>query len=381
MARVLVLGGGFGGVSTATQLRRRLADEHEILLIDRSSTFVMGLRKLWDLFGIGSIAQGTRDLRALESQGIRFERREVLEIDPVRRTITTHRGSLEADYLVVALGAEPRPDLVPGLSEHAHNVWAASGVPGLKAALAAFAGGEIVVAIAGMPYPCPPAPFECAMLLEDQLRGRGLRGGFGITVTTPKPILLPNAGAEGSAWLAEQLVGREIGFETGREVKRVEAGVLDWGDARREFDLLIGVPPHRPPRVIADSALAGPGGWVTVDPGTFETGHQDVFAIGDVTKVTLANGLPLPKAGVMADLEGQRVAAAIAARISGAEAPEPFDGRGYCFLEMSASTAALIEGEFYSRPEPRIALADESAEHAQLKHRFEAERLESWFGG
>jgi sulfide:quinone oxidoreductase len=380
MARILVLGGGFGGVSTATELRKTLGDAHDSVLVDRSSTFLMGLRKLWYLVGMGAIEDGSRDLRLLREQGIRYEQREVLSIDPAGLRVETESGTLTADYLVVALGCEARPDLVPGLSEHGHNVWDVAGVPGSKSALDEFDGGNVLVAIAGMPYTCPPAPFECCMLLDDHLRERGLRDRASITVTTPKPILLPNAGVEGSEWLAEQLTARDIAYHTGREVDHVEEGRIDYGDTGLEFDLLFGVPPHRPPRVVAESDLAGPGGWVAVDPGTFETGHENAFAIGDITKVSLANGLPLPKAGVMADLQGQRVAAAIAARIAGTESPAPFDGRGFCFLEMSKSTAALIEGQFYARPEPKVSVGAESETHATRKHRFESERLERWFG-
>jgi sulfide:quinone oxidoreductase len=381
MARVLVLGGGFGGVSVATELRKALPGDHEIVLVDRSTTFLMGLRKLWALVGMGRIEDGSRDLRLLGGQGICFEQREILSVDAANRSVATDEGLLTADYLVLALGAESRPDLVPGLSDHGHNVWNVAGVPGLKADLEAFDGGSIVVAITGMPYPCPPAPFECAMLLDDLLREKGIRDRSSITVTTPKPILLPNAGVEGSRWLAERLTDRGISYETGREVTHVEAGRIHYSDAATDFDLLVGVPPHRPPAVVADSALAGPGGWIHVDPGTLETDQQDVFAIGDVTKVTLANGLPLPKAGAMADLQGQRVAAAIAARIEGVESPGSFDGRGFCFLEMSKSTAALIEGDFFARPEPIVTVDGESSAHAERKHQFESDRLERWFGG
>jgi sulfide:quinone oxidoreductase len=380
MARVLVLGGGFGGVSTATEVRKALGVGHEIILVDRSSTFVMGLRKLWALVGMGTIEDGSRDLHTLQTQGIRCEQREILSIDAAGLSVATDSGTLAADYMVLALGAESRPDLVPGLVEHGHNAWDVAGVPVLKAAVDAFDRGSIVIAIAGMPYTCPPAPFECAMLLDDYLRERGVRDRCSITVTTPKPILLPNAGVEGSAWLAEQLSDREIGYDTDRQVELVEAGHIEYADARLDFDLLVGVPPHRPPAVVSESDLAGPGGWVSVDPGTFETEHENVFAIGDITKVSLANGLPLPKAGVMADLQGQRVAAAIAARINGGEPPDTFDGKGYCFLEMSKSTAAFIEGDFYARPEPKISLGIESETHADRKHRFESERLERWFG-
>ncbi len=105
-----------------------------------------------------------------------------------------------------------------------------------------------------------------------------------------------------------------------------------------------------------------------------------MFAIGDVTKITLANGLPLPKAGLMAELEGERVAAAIAADVRGEAPPPSFDGRGYCFIEMGKTKATLVEGDFFATPEPRVALREVSAEHAEEKHRFEAERLERWFG-
>ena len=380
MARILVLGGGFGGISTAFELRRSLGDEHEIVLVDRSPTFVMGLRKLWALVGVGRIADGRRDLSLLERLGIRYEQREITAIDPAARSAVTEAGVLSADYLVVALGAEARPDLVPGLVEHGYNPWSVQGVPGLKAALNSFYGGDIVIAIAGMPYTCPPAPFECAMLLDHYLRERGRRDRSSITVTTPKHILLPNAGAEGSSWLGRQLTARGIRHETGQEVRQVSAGHIDYANVGRDFDVLIGVPPHRPPAVIAESGLAGAGGWIAVDPGTFETGYLDVFAIGDVTKVVLANGLPLPKAGAIADLEGQRVAATIGARIRGESPPEPFDGRGYCFLEMGKSTAAYIEGDFYARPEPQVSIEGESEKNAERKHQFEKELLERWFG-
>ena len=127
--------------------------------------------------------------------------------------------------------------------------------------------------------------------------------------------------------------------------------------------------------------LLGEGPWIRVDPGTLQTAHEDVWAIGDVTGIKLANGLPLPKAGIMAELEGPRVAAAIAAEVRGEEPPAGFEGRGFCFMETGKTTAALIQGEFFAQPEPRVELAASSPENARRKHEFEAERLTRWFGG
>lgn len=382
MTRTLVLGAGFGGITVATELRRLLGDDHEVLLVDRAERFTMGLRKLWALVGMGSFEEGSRRRETLERHGVRFLRRRVTAIDPSARRVETEGGSQEGDYLVVALGAEPRPDLVPGLEEHAHNAWDAEAVSGLAAALGAFDRGHIAIVIAGVPYSCPPAPYECAMLLDDHLRQRGLREGTRMTVATLQPMLLPNAGPEGSAWLAEQLKARGIEFDVKRKVERVEAGrfvFADGGDL--EADLLIGVPPHRVPAVVQESGLTGGGAWIGVDPATLATSHEKVFAIGDVTQIKLSNGLPLPKAGVMAELQGERVAAAIAADVRGAEPTPAFDGRGFCFLETGLDSAALIQGDFFAEPEPRVELQEISQRHAEEKHRFESERLERWFGG
>jgi len=70
----------------------------------------------------------------------------------------------------------------------------------------------------------------------------------------------------------------------------------------------------------------------------------------------------------------------IAAELRGGPSPPPFDGRGYCFIEMGKARASLVEGEFFAEPEPKVTLREPSAGKAEEKHRFEAERLERWFG-
>jgi sulfide:quinone oxidoreductase len=140
------------------------------------------------------------------------------------------------------------------------------------------------------------------------------------------------------------------------------------------------VPPHRPPIVVKQSGLTGDGEWIRVDPGTLATEFAHAFAIGDATQITLANGLPLPKAGIFAEREGERVAAAIAADVLGEAPPLPFDGRGYCFVEMGPDEAAMIDGDFFAKPEPRVTLGEVSAANRERKHAFEAERLRKWFG-
>lgn len=380
MSRTLILGAGFGGIAASIELRRLLGDDHEVVLIDRAPGFSMGLRKLWELVAIGTLEEGCRPRAALAAHGIDFRQAEVEAIDPRARTARVAGETLEADFVVVALGAEASPEMVPGLAEHAHVVWERTSVPAARRALESLDGGRIAVVIAGAPYPCPPAPFECALLVDEWLREHGLRERTEVVACTFQPILLPNAGKEGSAWLAARLDERGIEHHAGRRAERFEPGKVVFADGELEADVVIGVPPHRPPPVVADTSLLAESGWVGVDPRTLATPHEGVYAVGDVTLIKLANGLPLPKAGVIAELEGKRVAAAIAATLREQAQPAGFDGRGSCFLEFGAGQAALVEGNFFAEPEPEVRLREPAPEHARAKRSFEAERLGAWFG-
>ncbi|HEU0303157.1 MAG TPA: FAD-dependent oxidoreductase, partial [Gaiellaceae bacterium] len=152
-ARTLVVGGGFGGIATAVELRRLLGDEHEVVLVDRNPQFAMGLRKLWQLVGHGMIDEGSRPRASLARHGVEFHEAAVEAIDAAARRAETSDGPLDGDHLVVALGAESRPDLVPGLAEHGHDVWSCAGARAAAAARAAFEGGRLLVLVAGAPYP------------------------------------------------------------------------------------------------------------------------------------------------------------------------------------------------------------------------------------
>jgi sulfide:quinone oxidoreductase len=340
----------------------------------------MGLRKLWELVGHGTIAEGSRSRALLSNHGVDFRQTDITAIDPVARAAETGAGRLEGDHLIIALGAEARPDLVPGLGEHGHDVWAFEGVAAATEALQAFEGGRLVVLVAGAPYPCPPAPYECAIHLHEHLLARGLRYETELSVATVAPMLMPNAGRKGSEWMGRQLDERAISYRVGARTERVEPGRVVLADGELPFDLLITVPPHRPPQVVVESGLAPDGAWIEVDAGTLATGHDGVYAVGDVMLITLTSGLPFPKAGVMAELQGLRVARAIAAELRGEEPPPPFDGSGFCPIEVGPGLAAVVQGRWYAEPEPVVAISGPNAALAADKAAFETEHLERWFG-
>ncbi|MFO7262152.1 MAG: FAD-dependent oxidoreductase [bacterium] len=378
--RTLILGAGFGGIATALALRRRLDARHEIVLVDRRDRFFMGLRKLWVMVGLAELEEGVRPLSALRERGIDVRRAEVTGIDAASRRAWLDGGAVDADYLVIALGAEPRPDLVPGLADHAFDLYDVDSVKELAHPIAAFNGGRIAIAIAGLPYKCPPAPYEAAFLLDHRFRDAGIRDRVTITFTTLQPRLLPNAGEEGAAAIAAEFERRGIEYHTDRELLRAEAGRFVFEDGEEPFDIGIAVPPHLPPAVVRESGLTEGGDWIPVDPGTLETRHPGVYAIGDVVHIPLAGGAALPKAGLFAEAHGRHVAAAIAAQVEGGPPAPPFGGHGHCYLELGGGEAALIEGAFYALPKPSVRIVGTGPEYARAKRAFETDRLREWFG-
>lgn len=375
MARIVILGGGFGGLAAAAALAPAAREGHEVVVVERRPQFFMGLRKLWVLAGVSDLASGSRLLDGLRRHGARWLHDEVVAIEPDARRVRTATAELRYDYLVVALGAQPSPDLVPGAGL-AVNLYDAQDVERKAPELQRLTGGRVVVGILGLPYKCPPAPYEAAMLLDDLFRRRGVRDRVELVAFTPQPSSLPAAGPAGCAAVEAQLASKGIRFEPNRKVVRVEAGRVVFETGELPYDVLLAVPPHRPPQVVVQSGLVE-GGWVRPDPKTLRTGDERVFAVGDVVEIPMANGMPLPKAGVFAEAQA-RVAASWILHELGLAQPAEFDGYGYCFVEVGGQKAAKVVGHFLAQPAPQVQVSEPTHEAWNEKHDFERERLDAW---
>jgi sulfide:quinone oxidoreductase len=377
MKRLLILGGGFAGIAAARTMRQLRPDD-EVVLVDRRSHFMVGFRKTWGLLGLSPLEMGQRPLAALARQGIRVVLGNVEAIDPAGRAAEVDGRRLEADALLVALGARLAPEGVPGLAEHAFNVYDPEAIPEANAALERFAGGRVAVGVFGPVYKCPPAPYEMALLLAEYFAGRSVRAE--IELFTPLPSSMPLLGSAGCMVIEGRLMARGITFLANRKATAVEADGVVFEDERRPYDLVLGIAPHRCPEVVVAAGLAEGGGWVRVDRRTMETGFPGVFAAGDVTEVAMANGKPLPKAGVFAEGEGETVARRVAAGFAGRPAEATFDGAGGCYLEVGDGEAMVVEGAFLAEPAPAVRLTEASGAYREQKERFEQERLSAWFG-
>lgn len=382
MARrtVLVLGGGVGGLITANELRRELDPADRVVVIERERRHLFQPSLLWLMVGRRRRDQIERPLRELLAPGVELVEAEVRSIDPVARRVETTAGVLEGDSLVIALGAEPDRDAVPGYREAVLDFFSPDGATAAARALDSFEGGRVVMSVAALPYKCPAAPYEAVLLLDDELRRRRIRESSEIDVYSPEPAPMPVAGPVMGAAVVGLLEAKGIRFHPGSRVERFEPGsreIVFADGSRAGYDLLAGVPPHRAPAVVRESAVAGDTGWIPVDRASLETGHERVHAIGDVTTITLTNGKPLPRAGVFAHREGLVVARRIAAMLAGHQAAATFDGAGYCWVEAGAGRAAFAAGEFFAEPDPTLVLRAPGRSWHAGKVLFER----SWIGG
>lgn len=352
--RVVIVGGGVGGIVCASRLAAKDSSIEVQVVADRlRHDFAPSF--LWLLTGERRPEQVSRSLAPLRGRGITLTQAEVEGVDLSSGRLSTSAGEIAFDELVLAPGAALAPEAIPGLAEAGHGFYTRTDAERLRDALRAFGGGRLLVVVAAMPFKCPAAPYEAALLIDDLLRRRGVTARVDVVSAEPQPM--PVAGRQIGAQITGLLAARGIGFAPGRKLESVDPDgrKARFSDGAESFDLLVAIPPHRAPTFLAGSPLAGPNGWVPVDPQSLRaTDH--VHAIGDVSAIRLANEMMLPKAGVFARAQGEVVAENLAAVAHGKPATASFDGHGACFLEIGAGRAGFASGNFYASPVPAIAM-------------------------
>lgn len=359
MAEIVIVGGGVGGVVAVKRLRRSIGGGHRITVLDRARDHVFQPSLLWVADGTRRPERLSRPLSRLNRHGVSFRFGTVHGLDLSARRVRLEDGDVPYDYLLLSPGAELRAEKLPGLAQAGRNLYTLDGAAGLNADLSRFEGGRLVVLVAAMPFKCPAAPYEAAMLLEARLRAHGVRGRSEVAVYTPEPQPMPVAGPALGAAVREMLTSRGIAYFPGHKPAAVEPGSrtirFETGDVAT-YDVLAYVPPHAPPAFVVDAGLAPAGGWVKVDPKTLATPFERVWAVGDVTGIPLPNGKSLPKAGVFAEGQAEVVARNIAALVQGAAPAAEFTGEGACFVEMGGGRAGFATGNFYATPDPVVRL-------------------------
>jgi sulfide:quinone oxidoreductase len=372
---VVILGAGFGGLELASRLSDSLAGEVRVTLIDQNDSFTFGFSKLDILFRNMDAAAARLYYRDIVKPGVEFRRERITAIDPAARRVTTDKESYDADILVVALGAEYDLDATPGFREGGLEYYSIPGAERMRDALPDFRGGTILIGILGQPFKCPPAPFEGAFMLHDQLVERGIRDASEIRVVAPMAAPVPIT-PEISQRFLDALAERGIEYMAKNRVVELDPAskeaVLESGE-RLSYDLFVGIPIHRVPDVVKKSGLAE-NGWVAVDRGNLMTPFPDVYAVGDVV------GIPMAKAGVFAENAAGVVADDIRARLHGEVHERRYEGEGNCYIEFGGGRVAKVVANFFGGPSPTAEVVGPTEELAADKAAFAPTRRARWFG-
>jgi len=372
--RVVILGAGFGGLELATVLSEALGDDVAVTLIDKNDAFVFGYSKLDVMFGRTTMEAVRLPYRDLAKPGVRFLQQTITAIDPEGRVVTTNDDVHEADYLVVALGADYDLNATPGLAEGGNEFYSTAGAERLAGLLPGFTKGRALVGVCGAPFKCPPAPSEAALLLHDYLLTRGVREDCEISFVIPFGSPVPPS-PETSRALVAAFVERDIEFVPGRRVTLLDperrVAVLDDG-SELPYDLFLGIPKHRAPDVVIASGMTEDG-YVPASSQTLETRFPGVYAIGDVATIGV------PKAGVFAEGAARVVAASLITALQGGEQPGAYDGRGSCYIEFGAGRVGRVDVDFLSGPKPTGTFQEPSHVLVAEKQHFGASRRARWF--
>ena len=358
MKRILILGGGVGGTLTANllvkKLRRQLkAGEVAITVVDQTGQHTYQPGFMYIAMGGERAEKLQRSERGLLDSRVSLVVGQVEKVDEPTQTVHLADGErLGYDYLVLATGSRILPEAIEHFDTEAHHFYTAKAALELRHALDAFKGGRIVVAIAGMPYKCPPAPLEVSFLIEAELRQRGLREksevhfcspiGRAFTIESVSEMVTP---------IFEQ---KGIEVHTFFNVESIDAErhvIASLEGEELPYDMLILVPPHKGQQFLIDSGLApAPGGWLPTDRATLQVGGRpNVFALGDATD------LPLSKAGSTAHFEApvvtERIAAAIDGRAPGHKHGD-YLGKVMCFFEIGDGKGTLLQFDYEHPPRP-----------------------------
>ena len=374
---VLILGAGFGGLELATRLSETLRDAVRVTLLDRNDSFVFGYSKLELMLGRETADDVRLHYRDIHKDGVEFRQETVTGVDPVARRVTTDASAYDADFLVVAMGADYDMAATPGLEAGGFEYYTMAGAERLRDALAEFDGGRVLVSVLGQPFKCPPAPFEGAFLLHEYFTQRGIRDSVQITSTFPMQRPVPVT-AEVSQMFRDALDARDIEELPQHLVTSIDPATrtAHLADGKTlPYDLFVGIPKHRAPDPLTASGLAV-NGWVPVDQTNLRTQFRQVYALGDVC----TGPRTVAKAGIFAESAARVVAGDIAAAIAGGESPPPYGGWGVCYAEFGDGLVSKVEVDFLSGPAAAATRHDASREYAAEKEEFGAIRRTRWFG-
>ncbi len=364
--RVAVVGGGFAGLESAFLLRKRLGPRADITLISKSESFLFKPNTIYIPFGADPTALLIPLDRPAAKRDIRVVHGAATSVDPDRRRITVagdHLGEqVPYDFLVIASGADMRPQEIPGLADHAETIWTPAEMLSLRARVDDLvargrSGDEQTVLFSVPPgNKCAGPLYEIVFMLETWLRRQKVRDRVRLVFTTYEETFIQAFGPKLHDVVREEFSSRGIEGHTGARLASVGVGEASYEDgATREHDLLVAFPPYvaavRYPELPSEER-----GFLLTDLATRRVqGQEVIYAPGD------AGDFPVKQA-FLAFLQADAAAEAIAAEVLGAaELRSAFDPVSMCVMEeLDKATFAQVPLELTGDESHPVAVRAEA---------------------
>ncbi|MGJ4951611.1 FCSD flavin-binding domain-containing protein [Bradyrhizobium sp. HKCCYLS20291] len=349
-ARVIVIGGGFGGASCARALHQADA-KLDVTLVEANKTFTSCPLSNEVIAGLRDIGAQQFGYDRIAAEGVRVVLQAAAAIDAPAHKVTLADGTtLVYDRLVLAPGIDIDFTALQGYDEAASKVMPHAYKAGEQTLLlrkqieAMPDGGTVAIAVPANPSRCPPAPYERASLIAHYLKAHKPKS---------KVLILDAKDSFSQQKLFEQAWQRlypgmieRIPLSQGGRVTGVDVGTLtvitEFGNYNPDVANII--PPQKAGRIAVIAGAVDRTGWCPIDASTFASKLvPDVHVIGDAC---LGGGIP--KSAGAAQAQGKACAAVITRDLTGRQA-EPPPLTGICYSLVAPDYAFSLSGVYQSK--------------------------------
>lgn len=357
--RVVICGGGWGGLTAARYLRERIPDA-DVVVLERNPTFWSGpMSNKWLVDIVNTDFVQHDMLRPANRYGYTLVQTNVVGFERDKRRVRTAHGLVEYDYLILSGGIRDAWEAWFGDDQRAidytRHRYASAYLPNqqmlaLKRRVHAFQGGTLVMTLPPPPHRCPPSPYERACLIASLIKKNKIPGR--IVILDPKPRIAPISVGYQQAF--EELYPDIITHVPNAHVREVDPFNRRIKTAAGDFsfDEAILMPPHQAADMvwhadlIAKDASGKPTGWADMHPRLFHAYTDDrVYFVGDLMGMVSDQFGHYPKSGHVANYIGRIVAQYIAQRVAGQEVT-PLLPDNLCYMMVNTEPQEEIAVKF-----------------------------------
>ncbi len=343
----MIIGGSFAGIKCAWEVRRRIGDEHKIILLSNKPKTIFRASFPHVLFEDQPLEGLTLHLALnFANTGIEFIEDSLVEVNQDNNAVVGQKTTYSYDYLILATGARHAFELLPGSSEYAESICDPTLVLKTKEALINFKGGIFYTGVGGDYTPCDGPPFEVIMNLDYRLRELGFRDKAELHFITDKPHLLPPGGPKIWARLEKLFHDHDIQFHLNTHLEKLDKKQLYFSDGTaKPYDLCALIVPYRGIKALDNSKLIDERGFVPVSVQTFratQSTHYNIYAVGDCV------ALPGPKQGHLALMQATIAAEHIAWRINQKGNVRAYLPEFKCVIDLGGKRGLFLYSQWMS---------------------------------